>query len=120
MADMAGALKGDLQVGFDLTISDLVPDDMLLFFSGGRAFGKQSAFEAEVKFQEENPGMGGNFGSRYAMRAMLAPRTKTLKRPSWLHPIKRVLWVHHHGPHRPTVEVAEVDMRTMGIIKGLT
>lgn len=28
---------------------------------------------------------------------------RTIKRPSWLHPFRRVRWVHVHGPHVPVV-----------------
>lgn len=29
--------------------------------------------------------------------------TEALRRPSWLHPIARTLWVHRYGPQRPEV-----------------
>lgn len=39
-------------------------------------------------------------GFRYAF---LMHHWRTVRRPSWLHPIKRVLWVHRHGPHVPSI-----------------
>lgn len=47
-------------------------------------------------------------------------RYKILKRPSWLRPIKRVLWVHHHGPHTPKVKVPIGNPRRMGVLTGVT
>jgi hypothetical protein len=46
-------------------------------------------------------------------------KTKTLRRPLWLHPIRRVLWVHHHGPHRPTVTVPK-SPPSFSVLKGMT
>lgn len=47
-------------------------------------------------------------------------RFKTLKRPSWLHPIKRVVWVHHYGPEVPEVKVMISARPSFGVIKGIT
>lgn len=47
-------------------------------------------------------------------------RWVTLKRPSWLHPYRRVMWVHIHGPHTPSVAKFLPSRRTMGVIKGIT
>lgn len=47
-------------------------------------------------------------------------RTVVLKRPSWLHPFRRVLWVHHHGPYTPEVRRRIPSRRGMGVLKGVT
>jgi hypothetical protein len=56
---------------------------------------------------------------RVEMLASLHPKTKTLHRPSWLHPFRRILWVHHHGPQMPSVEVPVIDFNSYGVIKGV-
>lgn len=57
---------------------------------------------------------------RFMLGAMYSPRVTILRRPSWLHPIKRVLWVHHHGPERPEVRITELRRGSLSVLKGLT
>jgi hypothetical protein len=45
---------------------------------------------------------------------------RRVKRPSWLHPIKRVLWVHHHGPHVPFIRVEIPSFGKLGKLNNLT
>lgn len=60
---------------------------------------------------------------RYMMRVNYSiGRFKTRKRPSWLHPYRRIMWVHVHGPHVPEVKVLLPDLRRrgMGVLTGVT
>lgn len=38
-----------------------------------------------------------------SFRYLLTQHYRTRHRPNWLHPFKRVMWVHRHGPHVPRV-----------------
>lgn len=104
MSDLAG-IAADFG-GIEISTTSFIERDDLIYLMG-----QVRPVEVEMKFAPDRP----IFDRAYA--SML---TKTLKRPSWLHPIKRVLWVHHHGPHRPTVQVPMVNLNSMGIIKNVT
>jgi hypothetical protein len=63
-----------------------------------------------------------NFKIEYKLEYSLAntPRYRTVKRPSWLHPIKRVLWAHRYGQHLPERKVIVPNTNTMAKLTGVT
>lgn len=96
--------------GFQYSTSTFIERDDLIFF-----FGPKPQVKVDLKLFEPS----GEKDRHFQMQAYASMYTKTLKRPSWLHPIKRVLWVHHHGPHRPTVQVPMMDLKSVGVIKNI-
>jgi hypothetical protein len=112
MGDLAG-IAADYG-GIEITTTSFIErDDMLLFFDKEKCGAPR---DVEIKFKPDDCKSVVD----WQMRAYFSMLQKTLKRPSWLHPIKRVLWVHHHGPHRPTVRVAEkMDLKSFGVVKNI-
>lgn len=99
--------------GIEISTTSFIERDDLIYL-----FGKLPPVEVDIKFTPEWTGLDFK-PDHWQMRAYASMLTKTLTRPSWLHPIKRVLWVHHHGPHRPTVQVPMMNLNSMGIIRGV-
>jgi hypothetical protein len=124
MKDLA-AIAADFGA-IEITTTSLIERDDMLYFMGQ----VPSPVEVEVKFTPEAKaplwdfefGEAGSAKSlvNWQMQAYVAMMSKTLKRPSWLHPIKRILWVHHHGPHQPIVRVPTVNLDSMGVIRNVT
>jgi len=98
----------------EVVLSAHIPDDFI-YFLAPQALRIKSL---SMKPEKEGP-LSNSEAWRLMMNMMLSPTTKTLHRPSWLHPFRRILWVDRHGPHRPTVEMVDVDFRSMGVIKGI-
>lgn len=119
MADLAG-IAADFG-GIEITTTTFIERDDLIYLMG-----RIPPAEVEIKFKpDDRRWIYGDAGSgkslvNWQMQAYASMMTKTLKRPSWLHPIKRVLWVHHHGPHRPTVNIPMMNLNSMGVIKNIT
>lgn len=119
MGDLAG-IAADFG-GIEITTTSLIERDDMIYLMGR----VPSPMEVEIKFTPDDRlwefGEAGSGRSlvNWQMQAYATMLQKTLKRPSWLHPIKRVLWVHHHGPHRPTVQVPMVNLNSMGVIRNV-
>ena len=119
MGDLAG-IAADFG-GIEISTTQFIERDDLILLMG-----ELPPMEVEMKFKpDDDHWVFGDAGSgsslvNWQMQAYTTMLSKTLKRPSWLHPIKRVLWVHHHGPHRPTVQVPQMNPNSMAVIKNIT
>lgn len=104
--------------GIEVSFTEFLPPGKILFLSG-------APVAADLRFslrpEQERYWWAEDAGdsSWLKMHASCTPKMKTLRRPSWLHPFRRILWVHHHGPHLPTVEVPVIDFNSYGVIEGI-